>query len=145
MSCGRTPLAVYEPENVPRSLPAHTSYTVAEHGASTVAPPHSPTSAKAMVMSAGAGGVALLNWLAKHAEACDVGDALASPLITRLYDKARAPKDAAIECVTALVRKGALDRSSLENALDAAPIVGRRVVAQLLEGVFREASPIKVV
>ena len=29
--------------------------------------------------------------------------------------------------------------------MDAAPIVGRRVVAQLLEGVFREASPMKVV
>ena len=101
--------------------------------------------AKALQNASGAGGVALLSWLAKHAEACDVGDALASPLITRLYDKARAPKDAALECVTALVQKGALDRSSLENALDAAPIVGRRVVAQLLEGVFREASPIKVV
>ena len=101
--------------------------------------------AKALQNASGAGAVALLSWLAKHAEACDVGDALASPLITRLYDKARAPKDAALECVTALVRKGALDRSSLENALDAAPIVGRRVVAQLLEGVFREASPVKVV
>ena len=101
--------------------------------------------AKALQNASGAGAVALLTWLAKHAEACDVGDALASPLITRLYDKARAPKDAALECVTALVQKGALDRSSLENALDAAPIVGRRVVAQLLEGVFREASPIKVV
>ncbi|CAH0369443.1 unnamed protein product [Pelagomonas calceolata] len=101
--------------------------------------------AKALQNASGAGAVALLTWLAKHADACDIGDALASPLITRLYDKARAPKDAALECVTALVQKGALDRSALETALDAAPIVGRRVVAQLLEGVFREASPIKVV
>jgi hypothetical protein len=92
--------------------------------------------AKALQNASGAGAVALLNWLCRNADACDVGDALASPLITRLYDKARAPKDAALECVTALAQKGALERSSLENALDAAPIVGRRVVAQLLEGVF---------
>ncbi len=102
--------------------------------------------AKALQNASGAGAVALLNSLCRNADACDVGDALASPLITRLYDKARAPKDAALEAVSALAQKGALDRASLEDALDAAPIVGRRVVAQLLEGVFsREASPIKVV
>ena len=68
---------------------------------------------------------------------------LASPFITRLYDKARAPKDAALECVARSARKEreALPGKRIGRRADCGP----RVVAQVVEGVFREASPIKVV
>ena len=100
--------------------------------------------AKALATAAGAGCVALLHWLAKHATACDAGDALAISLVTRLYDKARAPRDAAASAVTALVRSGALDRPALDAALAAAPSAGKRVVGQLLDAALEQAPVVAV-